>query len=75
MKDADSIVAALSYKYEGDFNKIYAVISRKERINADEVDELISKISTKYITIMDEKYPYFFNNRLFYFFTKINYKY
>ena len=62
MKDVKSILAGLSYKFDGDFQKIFDAICHKQRIEETEVDAALSNITTPFITILDADYPEFFRN-------------
>ena len=62
MKSVKSILAGLSYKFDGDFQKIFNAICNKQGIEDSEVDEALSNITTPFITILDTDYPECFRN-------------
>jgi DNA processing protein len=51
------IIVYLAVKYEGDWNKIYDAIKRKELVDEQLVLDTVSKIKSKYTTIVDQDYP------------------
>ena len=51
------ILVFLSIKYQGDWNSIYQAIKNKELVDETQVQEAISKIDDKIVTIIDEDYP------------------
>lgn len=52
------LLACISYKRQGDWNKIFADLKNKDiSYSNDEVRDTINKISTNFITIFDEEYP------------------
>ena len=51
------ILVFLSIKYQGDWNSIYQAIKNKELVDETQVQESISKIENKIVTIIDEEYP------------------
>lgn len=51
------ILIYLSLKYEGDWDKIYQAIKRKEPINANLYKELITTLKSDAVTIIDPYYP------------------
>lgn len=53
----DKILVYFAIKYEGDWELIYSAINRKEKVDAEEVEKLVSKCNSSYITLLDEKYP------------------
>lgn len=61
MINGKDLLVYLSYIYEGDWDKIYNSIQARDAINVSEDEILIakSKISSKYITILDDEYPYY----------------
>lgn len=50
------ILVYFSYKYEGDFDKIYEAIKRKERID-DELYNKVCSLNLQAVTCLDEDYP------------------
>lgn len=56
----DIILLYFSLKYKGDWNKIYAALEKKERIETHQIKELekrVKKENIKYFTILDPHYP------------------
>jgi len=56
----DIILLYFSLKYKGDWNKIYAALEKKERIEPHEIKALekrVEKENIKYFTILDPNYP------------------
>ncbi len=51
------ILLYLSLKYEGDWDKMYDAIKKKEDIDFDLADELIAAQEREYVTIVDANYP------------------
>ena len=51
------ILLALSYKYNGDWDKIYDAIKRKEKIDDDFLENALKSINSNYVTIVDDEYP------------------
>ncbi len=47
----------LSIKYQGVWSDIYSAISRKESVNSIDVEEEISRLKCKTLTILDDNYP------------------
>ncbi|MFA5283473.1 MAG: DNA-processing protein DprA [Bacilli bacterium] len=60
--EAREILIFLSIKYEGDWEKIYDAIKRKEPISENEIKESISKINCKTLTLIDADYPNYLKN-------------
>lgn len=54
------ILCVLSYKKEGKYDQIYEALVKKEKIDDKEVENILSLISTDYMTILDSDYPDFF---------------
>lgn len=54
MKD---ILLYFSLKYDGNFEKIYEALERKERIDPDEKDRLFATIKCNYTTMISKDYP------------------
>lgn len=50
------ILVYFAYKYEGDFDKIYEAIKRKERID-DELYDKVCSLNLQAVTCLDEDYP------------------
>jgi DNA processing protein len=57
MLKGKDIIVYLAVKYQGDWNKIYDAIKRKELVDEQLVLDTVSKIKSKYATIVDEDYP------------------
>jgi DNA processing protein len=57
-----NVLAFLSVKHNGDWNKIYNAIKFKEVVNAAEVEQFLSEVKNDFITILDEDYPEDFKN-------------
>lgn len=53
----DEILLYFSYIHNGDWNKIYDSIDRKEKVDQDELDEILTKVKCKFITILSQDYP------------------
>jgi len=51
------IIVYLAVKYQGDWNAIYDAIKRKELVDEQLVLDTVSKIKSKYTTIVDQDYP------------------
>ena len=52
----NDILAYFAVKYNGDWDEIYAAINRKEKVDLEEKEILLSKCD-KYITLLDNEYP------------------
>lgn len=52
-----NIIIYLSIKYCGDWDKIYEAISKKEYCNNEEVERVLSSLTYKAVTILDDNYP------------------
>lgn len=46
-----------SLKYNGDFDKIYQALERKEKVDKALKEELFTKLKSKYTTIISDDYP------------------
>jgi DNA processing protein len=57
--DQRKILLYLALKYEGDWDKIFAVISNHEEYDEKEANELIEKVNSPYLTYLDKDYPEF----------------
>lgn len=53
----NEILVYFSIKYGGDWDQIYAAINRKEKVDRELMEELLSKQKNNYITILDSNYP------------------
>lgn len=51
------LLAYLSIKYKGSFELIYRAIKEREKVNEKEATEVIHKLDSKFITILDKEYP------------------
>ena len=53
----EEILAYFSIKYEGDWDKIYGAINRKEKVDSSQMRETLDRNTSKYITLIGDKYP------------------
>lgn len=53
----NELLLFISLKYEGDWERIYEFISKKEKFDQKEFENTIKLFNGNYITIMDEDYP------------------
>ncbi|MDD8048953.1 MAG: DNA-processing protein DprA [Thomasclavelia sp.] len=53
----EDILLFFALKYEGNFQKIYDAIDKKEKVNQDEVLALKKTLQCKYSTIISDDYP------------------
>ena len=53
------IILALAVKYNGEWNKVYESLTKKDFLNLDEkfVEETYEQFKGKFITILDKEYP------------------
>jgi DNA processing protein len=51
------IIIYLAMKYQGNWNKIYEAIKQKELVSEEVVEETLSQLKSKVVTIIDENYP------------------
>jgi len=51
------ILVYLSIKYQGDWEKIYDAVKRREKIDIDEAKIKIQQVKSKYVTCIDDDYP------------------
>ena len=58
------ILAYLSFIKNGEWDEIFKVIKNKESINTEEIEETIKKISTQYVSLVDDNYPISFKRKL-----------
>lgn len=56
MKARDTLVY-LAVKYSGDWHKIYNGVLKKEDVDYEECEKVISSLKCNYITLLDEEYP------------------
>lgn len=54
----DKILAYFAIKYEGDWDKIYAAINKKEKVDSNEMEEVLKKNTSEYITLISNDYPF-----------------
>lgn len=54
---AQNILIFLSLKYKGDWDDIYHAISTHEKLDLLEVEQEVSKLSCKCVTLIDNDYP------------------
>lgn len=53
----EKILVYFAIKYEGDWDKIYQAINKKEKVDVKEMEEVVSSLDCEYITLINEKYP------------------
>jgi DNA processing protein len=53
----EKILVYFAIKYEGDWEKIYSAINKKERVDIDVVNNTIKEHGEKYITMLSDQYP------------------
>ena len=51
------ILVYLSLKYRGDWDEIYSEISLHKEYDEEEVQKVVRKVKSNYVTIIDEDYP------------------
>ena len=51
------VIIYLSIKYQGDWDKIYNAIKKKESCETQEIERVVSSLGCKAITILDDNYP------------------
>ncbi len=51
------ILLYFSYKYLGDWDKIYSALEKKEKVNWYEIEKINKQNNLNYVTIVDENYP------------------
>lgn len=56
------ILIYFSLKYNGEYKDILDAIKRKERVDEDEVNEKVSSLTCKTLTLLDANYPRFLKN-------------
>ena len=59
MVTAREILLTLSFKYKGDWMKVYEAIKKKEPIKDEEKKEAIDKTKANFVTLVDPDYPEF----------------
>ena len=58
------ILAYLSFIKNGEWDEIFKVIKNKESINTGEIEDTINRITTDFITLVDDNYPISFKRKL-----------
>lgn len=53
----NNILLYFAIKYEGDWDKIYEAINKKEKVDSCELEKLVSNNKDKFITLIDSDYP------------------
>lgn len=53
----ENILLYFAIKYGGDWDKIYAAINKKERVDQEEMDSLLKSHKSEYITLLSSHYP------------------
>ena len=53
----EKILVYLAIKYKGDWKKIIEAIESKEKVDAAEVEKVVSKLDSKWITLLSNEYP------------------
>lgn len=53
----DNILLYFAIKYEGDWDKIYQAINKKEKIDPKQLEEVIAKNKDNFITLISNDYP------------------
>ena len=53
----DKIILYFAIKYNGNYKKIYEAIKNKEQVYSSDLNDIESKIKSKYITIVNPLYP------------------
>jgi len=53
----DKVLLFFALKYNGNWDKIYDALDKKEKINQEELDVVETKINCKYLTIINPVYP------------------
>ncbi len=54
---ANELLLYLSYKYDGDWHKLYQAIRVRESVIPQLVEDFAKNFTTQYVTIVDEDYP------------------
>lgn len=62
--NAKEILGTLSYKFNGNWERIYKALKKKEMLSDKEFENLYQKITTDYICIISSKYPSCFKSGL-----------
>ena len=57
MFKARNILLFFTYKYRSNFGLIVEALKNKEKITEEEVDDVLRKTKSKFITLVDEEYP------------------
>lgn len=53
----DKILVYFALKYQGDWDAIYSAINKKEKVDSNELEKLVSECDCEYITLLDSRYP------------------
>lgn len=53
----EDILIYFAVKYEGDWDKIYSAINKKEKVDQKELEEMLTKNTSECITLLSEFYP------------------
>lgn len=62
--NAKEILGTLSYKFNGNWERIYKALKEKEHLSEEEIENLYQKITTDYIYITSPNYPSCFTSGL-----------
>jgi DNA processing protein len=57
MLKANFILLYFVYKYNSDIDLVLRALKDKEEVNADEINDVVEKTKSKFITILDNEYP------------------
>lgn len=76
MKPRDVLVA-FSYKYNGDWKKMYASLKNKDPLSEDDINEAYKNISAPFLSLTDKEFPAYFKSlycppMLFYYYGDIS---
>lgn len=58
----NKVLLYFALKYQGDWDKIYMALEKKELIDFEELKSMEQKINCSYVTILDDNYPQSFKN-------------
>ena len=53
----EDILIYFAIKYEGDWDKIYSAINKKEKVEQKDLEETLAKNTSKCITLISDNYP------------------
>lgn len=62
--NAKEVLGALSFKFDGNWDRVYAALRDKETLSQSEIENYSKLISTDYIFLTSEQYPHFFQDEL-----------